>query len=201
MRDLEMRGAGELLGTRQHGYIASVGFHLYTRMLAQAVRQIRQVSGLSAPAQVENVRELLMAVNVDLPIPVGIPSSYIPDQGIRLGLYRRISNAQDEVELQALASEFEDRFGKLPEQLVNLLYQIRIKLLAEDAGLASVSREGEQIVLRFPPLPDGAQPRTLPALGFGSRPGKNAYWMTFQESDAEWRERLASLIKAIYESG
>ncbi len=99
--------------------------------------------------------------------------------------------------MDALASEFEDRFGQLPDQLTNLFYQIRIKILAEDAGLASVSNEGDQIVLRFPPLPEGSPPRSLPALGFGSRPGKNAYWMAFQDSDPEWRERLAALIKAV----
>lgn len=197
MRDLEMRGAGELLGTRQHGYIASVGFHLYTRLLAQAVRQIRQVSGLPAPAQTEGIKALNMAVNVDLPIPTGIPAAYIPDQNVRLGLYRRISNVEDDSELDALASEFEDRFGQLPDQLINLFYQIRIKILAEDAGLSSVSNEGDQIVARFPQLPEGSPARALPALGFGSRPGKNAYWMAFQESNPEWRERLAGLIRAI----
>ncbi len=197
MRDLEMRGAGDLLGTRQHGYIASVGFHLYTRLLAQAVRQIRQVSGLPAPSRTEIIREITLAVNVDLPIPTGIPSAYIPEQNVRLGLYRRISNVEDEGELDALASEFEDRFGQLPDQLINLFYQIRIKILAEDAGLSSVSNEGDQIVLRFPPLPEGSPTRMLPPVGFGSRPGKNAYWMAFQESNPEWREQLSALIKAI----
>lgn len=200
MRDLEMRGAGELLGTRQHGYIASIGFHLYTRLLAQAVRQIRQVSGLPAPDRAEAIREITMAVNVDLPIPTGIPSSYIAEQNVRLGLYRRISNIEDEAELDALQSEFEDRFGQLPDQVLNLFYQIRIKILAEDAGLSTISNEGDQIVLRYPPLPEGAQPRTLPPVGFGSRPGKNAYWMPFKESNPEWRERLADLLKAIKEN-
>src|SRR5690606_37604782 len=74
MRDLEMRGAGELLGTRQHGYIASVGFHLYTRMLAQAVRQLRSVLGLPAAALGSlDAKEGTMPVNVDLPMSVGIP--------------------------------------------------------------------------------------------------------------------------------
>ena len=197
MRDLEMRGAGELLGSRQHGYIASIGFHLYTRLLGQAVRQIRQVSGLPSPQLAGGLREIGLAVNVDLPIPTGIPSEFITEQNVRLGLYRRISNIEDDAELDALASEFEDRFGKLPDQLSNLFYQIRVKIMAEDAGLASVSNEGDQMVLRYPALPEGSAMRNLPNVGFGTRPGKNAYWMAFQESNPEWRERLTALLKAL----
>ncbi|MHB0987813.1 MAG: transcription-repair coupling factor [Bellilinea sp.] len=197
MRDLEMRGAGELLGSRQHGYIASIGFHLYTRLLGQAVRQIRKVSGLPSPQLSSDLREIGLAVNVDLPIPTGIPSAFIAEQNVRLGLYRRISHIVDEAELDALASEFEDRFGKLPDQLSNLFYQIRVKIMAEDAGLASVSNEGDQMVLRYPALPEGSPARSLPNVGFGARPGKNAYWMQFQESNPEWRERLTALLKAL----
>ncbi|MHB1448352.1 MAG: TRCF domain-containing protein, partial [Bellilinea sp.] len=126
-----------------------------------------------------------------------IPSAFIAEQNVRLGLYRRISNIVDEAELDALASEFEDRFGKLPDQLSNLFYQIRVKIMAEDAGLASVSNEGDQMVLRYPALPEGSPARSLPNVGFGARPGKNAYWMQFQESNPEWRERLTALLKAL----
>lgn len=197
MRDLEMRGAGELLGTRQHGYIASVGFHLYTRLLGQAVRQIRQVSNMPSPQLPGGIRDIGLAVNVDLPIPTGIPSAYIPEQNIRLSLYRRISNIEDDAELDALASEFKDRFGSIPDQLENLFFQIRVRILAEDAGLASVSNEGDQMVLRFPALPEGAPPRNLPSVGYGSRSGKNAYWMPFHESDPEWRDRLTMILKTL----
>src|SRR6185295_10834574 len=79
-----------------------------------------------------------MPVNVDLPLAVGIPAEYIPDQDLRLRLYRRIADLRDEIELDALGSEFRDRFGILPEMLQNLLYQMRVKLRAERAGLNSV---------------------------------------------------------------
>lgn len=200
MRDLEMRGAGELLGTRQHGYIASVGFHLYTRLLAQAVRQIRQVSGLPAPEdQSLLMRELSMAVAVELPLPTGIPSSYVSDQNVRLSLYRRIADVEDESGLEALASEFEDRFGALPEQVVNLLYQMQVKLRAEEAGLISVAAEGEQIVLRFPPLPESMPSRNLPAIGGKTRSGKNAYWLQVDFADDSWRNQLLEILSAIIE--
>jgi transcription-repair coupling factor (superfamily II helicase) len=198
MRDLEMRGAGELLGTRQHGYIASVGFHLYTRLLAQAVRQIRQVSGLPGPEEKPPLmRELSIAVSVDLPLPTGIPSSYVSDQNVRLSLYRRIADVEDESELDALAKEFEDRFGMLPEQVVNLFYQMRVKLRAEKAGLVSVAAEGDQIVLRFPPLPESIPSRNLPAIGPKIRAGKNAYWMQISSGENGWRGQLLETLSAI----
>ena len=156
MRDLEMRGAGEILGNRQHGVIATVGFHLYTRMLASAVRTLRQSEGMPAMEENQlNLREVQLPVAVDLPLSVGIPLDYVADQTLRLRLYRRLADAQTEEDVQALADEFTDRFGPLPEQLNNLLYMLRVKILSETAGLASVTVESEQIVLRFPALAEG----------------------------------------------
>ncbi|NOH03565.1 MAG: hypothetical protein HND47_17195 [Chloroflexi bacterium] len=172
MRDLEIRGAGELLGTRQHGYIQAVGFHLYTRMLADAVRRLRilakdnldlDVSFIPPPSSLR-LRSgqafslpLSIPVNVDLPLAVGIPADYIPDQDLRLRLYRRIADLRDETELDALGSEFRDRFGQLPEMVQNLFFQMRVKLRAEKAGLSSVSWESGQILLRYPAPADGAR--------------------------------------------
>lgn len=198
MRDLEMRGAGELLGNRQHGYIASVGFHLYTRLLAQAVRQLRQVSDLTLPVlPAEEIRELRMAVAVDLPLASGIPSGYVADQQTRLSLYRRIADVQDQGELDALAVEFEDRFGTLPEQVHHLFYQMRVKLMAEEVGLTAVAVENDQIVLRFPPLPETVQARNLPPVGGAVRAGKNAYRMPYLREDPAWQETLLQTLRAI----
>src|SRR6185503_6265741 len=91
-----------------------------------------------------------MPVNVDLPLAVGIPADYIADQDLRLRLYRRIADLRDETEIDALSSEFSDRFGKLPEMAENLFYQMRVKLRAEQAGLSAINWEGGQIVLRYP---------------------------------------------------
>ncbi len=198
MRDLEMRGAGELLGTRQHGYIASVGFHLYTRLLAQAVRQLKQVSGLeTAELAVDEVRELSMAVAVELPLASGIPSAYVADQQVRLNLYRRIADVKDLAELDALALEFEDRFGALPEMVRNLFYQMKVKLMAQEAGLVSVAVENDQIVFRFPPLPENVEARNLPPIGGMVRVGKNAYRMPFSREDPHWQEAVLETIAAI----
>lgn len=198
MRDLEMRGAGELLGTRQHGFIAAVGFHLYTRLLAQAVRELKTAKGLTIPkTELLNFKAVNMPVNVDLPLRIGIPAEYIPDQNLRLQLYRRLANVQSEEELRSFQDEFEDRFGTLPDELINLFYQIRVKLLAEVAGLASVTVESEQIVLRYPPLPDGMSSRELFPIGWGTRAGKNAYWMSLNSHELSWQQRLLEVLKVI----
>ncbi|MCZ2122930.1 MAG: transcription-repair coupling factor, partial [Anaerolineales bacterium] len=201
MRDLEIRGAGELLGTRQHGYIQSVGFHLYTRMLADAVRRLRKLAGdqfkLEA-ARLENAfgafsLPISMPVNVDLPLAVGIPSDYISDQDLRLRLYRRIADLRDETELDALGSEFRDRFGQLPEMVQNLLYQIRVKLRAEKAELSAVSWEAGQILLKYAGSGSGSEAKRLPDLGNGVRGGKSAYWITLSKEEV-WTAKLLNVL-------
>jgi transcription-repair coupling factor (superfamily II helicase) len=199
MRDLEMRGAGELLGTRQSGHIASVGFHLYTRLLAAAVRQARTLGkfegmkvDLKSPG-LDSIQPMGLPVNVDLPFAIGIPETYVPDTNLRLRLYRRLADLTDEAALEALAAEFSDRFGPLPEMINNLFYQMRVKLCAEKAGLISIGMESGQIVLRYPPTPDGTEPKRLPDLGPGVRAGKNAYWCLFGK-EANWQEKLLEVL-------
>jgi transcription-repair coupling factor (superfamily II helicase) len=202
MRDLEIRGAGELLGTRQHGHIQAVGFHLYTRLLADAVRRLRTAKGQipKANGQDSNLRStafdlpMAMPVNVDLPLAVGIPADYIADQDLRLRLYRRIADLRDETEIDALSSEFNDRFGPLPDMVENLFYQMRVKLRAEKAGLSAINWESGQIVLRYPPSADGREGQRLPDLGPGIRGGKSAYWCSFGE---DWEEQLLVVLERL----
>jgi transcription-repair coupling factor (superfamily II helicase) len=197
MRDLEIRGTGDILGTQQSGHIAAVGFHLYTRLLAEAVRRLRPERGLAAPAPGEAVLNLptasLPVVNVELPLPVSIPSDYVPDTVVRLGLYRRIADLRSPAEIDALLEEFSDRFGHPPEMVHNLLFQLRIKLLAEKAGMAAVTAEGGQIVLRFA---SGSLPERLPPLGEGIRVGKVALWMPYTHR-VDWPERLVEALETL----
>jgi transcription-repair coupling factor (superfamily II helicase) len=199
MRDLEMRGAGELLGMRQSGYIASVGFHLYTRLLATAVNQQRSLRGLPPVEGTAPLleKELTMPVQVDLPLAIEIPEEYVADMGMRLKLYRRIADSAIPDDLDNLSQEFRERFGPLPEQMVNLLFQMKVKLLAEKARLSSVSVESGQIVLRYPPLPEGVTQRSLPNLGPGARTGKNGYWLPLDPDTPAWRDDLLDALKEI----
>jgi len=199
MRDLEMRGAGELLGTRQSGYIASVGFHLYTRLLAQAVRQFRLATGVDGPEDSSILdAALTIPTSVNLPLSIGIPTAYIKDQSLRLRLYRRLADIRDEAALASVEMEFEDRFGSLPEEVRNLIFQIKVKLLAAAAGLSSVGFEGRQLVLRYPSLPEGIQSRNLPELGKPVTAGKNAYRITFTDPLNEpWEKILMDVLLRI----
>ncbi len=205
MRDLEIRGAGELLGTRQSGHIQAVGFHLYTRLLADAVRQIRRIEAATKGGKGDGkekvevalsslTQPISMPVNVDLPIAVGIPANYIPDQDLRLRLYRRIADLRDETEIDALVSEFRDRFGELPEMVENLFYQMRVKLRAEAAGLSAINWESGQVVLRYPSSLDDKDGQRLADLGPGMRGGKNAYWCSFGD---DWQQQLLDILERL----
>ena len=194
MRDLEIRGAGDLIGTRQHGNIAAVGFHLYTRLLADAVRRIRVDSPQTEIVQIARIStELSIPVNVDLPIPTGIPASYVADKNMRLHLYRRMAEIHSIAEVQALSTEFKDRFGPLPLELKNLIYQLTVKINAHKVGLASISNENGQLVFRFPfdRVPNG-----LPNMNPNVRIGKTALWMPYQHLE-NWRDEILKVIETL----
>ncbi|MEN6481694.1 MAG: TRCF domain-containing protein, partial [Anaerolineaceae bacterium] len=131
------------------------------------------------------------------PLSVGIPVDYISDQNLRLSLYRRIADINDETEVTSMEDEFQDRFGELPEAVKNLMFQIRVKLLAEQIGLSTVNLEGSQIVLRFPPLPEGVQARDLPFINKEVRSGKNAYWLAFHPENEKWKSNLLQILSDI----
>jgi transcription-repair coupling factor (superfamily II helicase) len=135
-----------------------------------------------------------MPVNVDLPLAVGIPADYITDQDLRLRLYRRIADLRDETEIDALASEFRDRFGQLPEMTQNLFYQMRVKLRAEKAGLSSINWESGQIVLRYPTSAEEKDGKRLADLGLGVRGGRSSYWCSFGEN---WQSRLLDTLRLL----
>jgi transcription-repair coupling factor (superfamily II helicase) len=197
MRDLEMRGAGDLLGTRQSGFIAAVGFHLYTRMLAQSVRQLR--GAVALPGLIERTsafREIRSFTSVDLPLSIGIPMEYISDQNLRLRIYRRIADTLSSEEVDSLEEEFLDRFGPLPVEVGNLLYYMRVKAKAESAGLATVTTEGDQVVFRYQQQAEGKVENVLPALD-GLRSGKNSYWLSLKGREADWQELVMNSLEKI----
>lgn len=199
MRDLEMRGAGDLLGTMQHGHIASVGFHLYTRLLSEAVKESRQTKGEEVIAKPElPYRSIRPLVSVELPVSVGIPQEYLPDDRLRLQLYRRIADIINPDEINKVKAEFVDRFGPIPEETNNLFWQLELKLIAEKCGLISISIEGEQIVLKYPPLPEGIKSRDMADLGKSIRRGKNAYWIPFK-GKIPWKLKLMQTLSRLAE--
>lgn len=201
MRDLEIRGTGDILGIRQHGHIAAVGFHLYTRLLAGAVRRMRAEGELpgkliSQEAFAEVSAQISM-VNIELPLAVSIPYSYVQDRHTRLGLYRRLAGTQSLDEVDALSEELLDRFGPYPEPVENLLYQTRVKILAERAGLLSVTAESGQFVLRYP---DGELPENVIPPEPYVRAGTTALWMPYREL-LEWQKPLIFVLQKLADPG
>ncbi len=145
MKDLEIRGAGNLLGVEQSGYIAAVGFDLYCRLLAEAVENIKE-------KQAGEDREKILPSTVPtvaLPVNAYIPEEYIFTPSTRLVFYQRLAAAKRAEEIGDIAQELNDRFGALPPPVKNLLYIVEIKQLAAKAKVESISTKDKQIILRF----------------------------------------------------
>ena len=198
MRDLEIRGAGDLLGARQHGHIDSVGFDLYTRLLAQAIneakhkkerfdkaveaegeigkqgeeqttdqaspqaRKLQPATDLEIPFDPED--PLAPPVTLDLPLDAQIPQTYIAEESIRLQMYRRIAGITHQETIEEMRQELLDRFGSdeetqsVPEEVENLLFQIRVKILSLRAGVSRIGRELDQLVLHSEALENMNRP-------------------------------------------
>ena len=146
MKDLEIRGAGSLLGTRQSGHITAVGFSLYCQLLAAAVEKQRaKQAGVPEP---ELTPANLPPPAIDLPLPAFIPEEYVSDLITRLGLYQDMVKLDRPEQVDGMVREFTDRFGPLPPEVENLLYVLKMKVLAAKAFVGSVTAEGGEIVLR-----------------------------------------------------
>jgi transcription-repair coupling factor (superfamily II helicase) len=141
--DLDIRGAGNLLGDEQSGHIREVGIELYQQMLEEAVANIRAGQG----RRVETERDWTPQINLGL--PVLIPESYVPDLPVRLGLYRRIGGLGSDREVDAMAAELADRFGALPPEVENLLQVVSIKRLCREAGVEKLDAGPKGVVLSF----------------------------------------------------
>ncbi|TMF44261.1 MAG: transcription-repair coupling factor [Chloroflexi bacterium] len=147
LRDLEIRGAGNLLGTEQHGAIAAVGFEMYLQMLHSAVGKLRTGSDETAVGDVLSTAEM----NLDLPLDHFIPRSYIRDEKLRLGAYRQLAATEGEEELDSVLRSLQDRYGTGPAQLANLAYSLRVKLRGQRLGLRGVVSDGHDIAIRVDP--------------------------------------------------
>jgi len=158
MRDLEIRGAGNLLGVRQSGHIAALGFDLYCQLLAEAVEELKAASsnlslegrgiGEGGIKKSVIVGEEKQSPSISLPLDAHIPEEYVPNLNTRLSLYHRLAKVEHIEEVGDIAREFQDRFGLLPEPVENLLYIVRIKVLATRAKITSISTQGRQIVMK-----------------------------------------------------
>ncbi len=143
-QDLDIRGAGNLLGEEQSGQMRDVGYELYQSMLEEAIAKIRsgEMEGLSEADD-------QWAPQINLGVPVLIPDTFVPDLDVRLGLYRRLSSLTSKVELEGFAAELIDRFGKLPKEVNTLLLVVRIKAMCKKAGIAKLDGGPKGATLQF----------------------------------------------------
>jgi transcription-repair coupling factor (superfamily II helicase) len=156
MKDLEIRGAGNVLGAEQSGHVAGVGFDLYVRLVGEAVEAYRAAADGQTVLSAEEPKD----VRIDLPVDAHLPPDYIPSDRLRLEGYRRLAAASDDAEIDALIEELTDRYGTLPETADLLVAVARLRLVCRAAGITEVSA-ASAATLRLSPLtlPDSAQVR------------------------------------------
>ncbi len=142
--DLDIRGAGNLLGEEQSGHIREVGFELYQEMLEEAIAKLRS-GQFGAPDDLEEN----WSPQINLGVPVLIPDDYVPDLDVRLGLYRRLSQLDSRPEMEGFAAELHDRFGKLPAEVETLLKVVRVKTMCRRAGIARFDAGPKGATLQF----------------------------------------------------
>ncbi|MCU0282733.1 MAG: transcription-repair coupling factor [Candidatus Nanopelagicales bacterium] len=150
MKDLEIRGAGNLLGGEQSGHIADVGFDLYVRLVGEALAEYRGEAGTE-----------LADVKVELPVDAHIPLDYVTGERLRLEAYKRIAAASDEAAIDEVVAELEDRYGKLPEPVRRLMDVARLRVLARSAGVAEVVLQGAYVRFGGVDLPESRRLRLL----------------------------------------
>ena len=151
LKDLEIRGAGNMLGGEQSGHIAEVGFDLYMRMVGEAVEDYK--------TGYVDVNPRIKECKVELPITAHLPVEYVPSERLRLDLYRRMADCSDDAGLQAIVEELVDRFGELPEPALSLIEVARIRTLAKAKELTEVVWQGKFLKLAPVTLPESAQLR------------------------------------------
>jgi len=195
MRDLELRGAGDILSTRQTGHVAAIGLHLYTQMLAQAVRELRGDRQETAPAVSDS------GILIDLPVPAYLPADYVPDISQRVQIYRRVGGLNKHAEVQTMRDELRDRFGPLPAAVEGLLYSIDVKLLAQAAGATTVLARDGTIEIRLPYLVEidreRLQYRLRQQLGLedGLRVTRTAVQITHKSDD--WQQQIIDTLEEL----
>ena len=191
MRDLEIRGAGNILGSEQSGYIHAVGFDLYTQLLNEAVGELKSQSGDGeAAAEVQPKTP----VRVSLRLSAHIPEAYISHMPTRLAIYQRLTGVRDRKEVEDIRDELQDRFGSLPDIVANLLYLVDLKLQASKAGVESISLSGSTATFTLEDSVGGARLALEKALGAQTRVGNRQVHVTLRSKEDLWRKDLAGVL-------
>jgi transcription-repair coupling factor (superfamily II helicase) len=186
LKDLEIRGAGNLLGAEQHGNVAAVGFHLFTQLLAEAVKELKG----------EKI-ETIPNVAIDLPLDAYLPASYVEDEQARLSLYSRLAAFTDAAQLGDILTELRDRYGEPPEAALNLIYLVQLKIIAAGAGVAKISADDAQVIVQ---LAGDRRAQAQPLVRqFGDKiaVGRSQVRLSRQKVGANWLAILQEVVDAM----
>ena len=175
MRDLEIRGAGNLLGTQQSGHIAAIGYELYCQMLESAVRQLTH-----------QTPKMSVEVEVDLPVDAFLPVEYVPDMRHRIDIYRRLSRIADVALLDDMRSELADRFGPLPSVVQRLLEVCELKIDAAIWGVKTLQTEDNYLVLTYSNRARIEHLAKMHQRRLRVVDAQKAYWITQGTGDVDW---------------
>ena len=187
MHDLEIRGAGNILGAEQHGHVAAVGFELYTQLLEEAVNEQR-----GSPR-----KAVLPEITVDLALSTAIPDDYIPSRQRKLETYRRIAELADLDDLAALRDELRDRYGPPPEPMRNLLYGVEVKLRAAKAGVTEVRARGPELRLVLGRDIDTTSRVTILRAFPKAQTGQRQIRVSVLDVKGDWRDALTRLLDTV----
>ena len=195
MRDLEIRGAGNILGAEQSGNIHAVGFELYSQLLNQAVGEAQQEVGV--PDLDVSTSPILAQARVNLPLTAHIPEEYISHLPARLEVYQRLARADSQEQVEEIGTEMRDRFGPLPDPVADLQYVSRVRVLADKAGLTSLTWGDANIVLRLSHPVGGAKPALEKALGPLVRVGNNQLQLSHRRGSRPWQNQLVLTLQRL----
>ena len=195
LRDLEIRGIGNLLGSEQSGQISAIGFDLYTKLLSEAVRQLKELEG-GQDAITPSLPEF-STVRVDIGIDARIPDSYIEDLAQRLSIYQRLARINSDTELDDLDEEIRDRFGPMPTHVKLLMKTSRMRILAGLAEIDMVAANEKRATLSLRQPTDGARGPLQKQLGAGVDVGHMQIRVEIDRDDVEWIDELMAVIEQI----
>jgi len=191
MRDLEIRGAGNILGASQSGHIQDVGLDLYTQLLNEAVRELNAETGGNAAAEPPPAE----LPRIELPLNAQVPEDYVDHLPTRLAVYQRLAKMTDSDGIPAIREELRDRFGPLPEEVENLLNLADLRILAADVGIESIVQGSDAIVLSLKVPVGGARVPLQRALGPSVQVGNNQMHMPLRRLGDEWLSRLTRVLE------
>ncbi len=192
MRDLEIRGAGNVLGAEQSGHIHSVGFELYTHLLNEAVMEARMEQNGNGPVEDQATTA---PARVSLPVSAHIPEGYVSHLPTRLAIYQRLTRAQRRQEVDDIREELRDRFGPLHQVVENLLYLLDLKLLAGEAGVESITQSNSTVTLALQEAVGGARLALEKALGPLARVGNQQVHIRVRLEGDSWRGTLVEVLE------